>query len=141
MAVTKVIPELAGKLTGIAFRVPTLDVSVVDLTVNLTRGTSFGEICAAMQSASEGRMRGILGYTEDPVVSSDLLNDPRTSIFDKGGSLMLTDRFAKLVAWYDNEWGYSCKILELIGIWPSPPARFSRKERVMRISAHSRRLP
>jgi glyceraldehyde 3-phosphate dehydrogenase len=90
-------------------------VSVVDLTANLSKGTSFSEICTAIRSASEGRMRGVLGYTEDPVVSSDFLNDPRTSIFDAGGSLMLTDRFVKLVAWYDNEWGYSCKILELIG--------------------------
>lgn len=115
MAVSKVIPELKGKLTGIAFRVPTLDVSAVDLTANLTKGASFGEICAAVRSASEGRMRGIIGYTEDQVVSSDFLGDPRTCIFDAGASLMLNDRFVKLVAWYDNEWGYSCKILELIG--------------------------
>ncbi|MEG1849158.1 MAG: type I glyceraldehyde-3-phosphate dehydrogenase [Oscillospiraceae bacterium] len=114
-AVGKVIPELNGKLTGMSFRVPTLDVSVVDLTVNLVRPTTYEAICAAMKAASEGELKGILGYTEDAVVSSDFLGDSRTSIFDAKAGIMLSDRFVKLVSWYDNEWGYSNKVLELIG--------------------------
>ena len=113
-AVGKVIPELNGKLTGMAFRVPTLDVSVVDLTVNLAKAASYEEICAAVKAASEGPMKGILGYTEDAVVSSDFLTDARTSIFDATAGIALTDKFVKLVSWYDNEWGYSNKVLDLI---------------------------
>ena len=113
-AVGKVIPELNGKLTGMAFRVPTLDVSVVDLTVNLAKAATYDEICAAVKAASEGPMKGILGYTEDAVVSSDFLTDPRTSIFDATAGIALTDKFVKLVSWYDNEWGYSNKVLMLI---------------------------
>ena len=113
-AVGKVIPALNGKLTGMAFRVPTPDVSVVDLTVNLERPTSYEAVKEAMRAASEGPMRGILGYTEVEVVSSDFLGDSCTSIFDAGAGIALTDTFMKLVAWYDNEWGYSCKCVDLI---------------------------
>ncbi|MCC8153157.1 MAG: type I glyceraldehyde-3-phosphate dehydrogenase [Tannerellaceae bacterium] len=113
-AVGKVIPQLNGKLTGMAFRVPTLDVSVVDLTVNLAKETSYAEICAAMKEASEGELAGILGYTEDEVVSSDFLTDPRTSIFDAKAGIQLTPTFVKVASWYDNEWGYSNKVLGLI---------------------------
>ncbi|MCD8041948.1 MAG: type I glyceraldehyde-3-phosphate dehydrogenase [Tannerellaceae bacterium] len=113
-AVGKVIPQLNGKLTGMAFRVPTLDVSVVDLTVNLAKETTYAEICAAMKEASEGELAGILGYTEDEVVSSDFLTDPRTSIFDAKAGIQLTPTFVKVVSWYDNEWGYSNKVLGLI---------------------------
>ena len=113
-AVGKVIPELNGKLTGMAFRVPTPDVSVVDLTVNLAKPASYEEIKAAMKAASEGPMAGILGYTEDEVVSTDFLGESCTSVFDAGAGIALTDTFVKLVAWYDNEWGYSCKCIDLI---------------------------
>ena len=113
-AVGKVIPELNGKLTGMAFRVPTLDVSVVDLTVNLAKPATYAEICAAMKEASEGELKGVLGYTEDAVVSSDFLGDTRTSIFDAKAGIALTDTFVKVVSWYDNEIGYSNKVLELI---------------------------
>jgi glyceraldehyde 3-phosphate dehydrogenase len=113
-AVGKVIPALNGKLTGMAFRVPTPDVSVVDLTCRLEKGASYEEICAAMKEASEGAMKGILGYTEDAVVSNDFLSDPRTSIFDAGAGIALTDNFVKVVSWYDNEMGYSTKVCELI---------------------------
>ena len=113
-AVGKVLPELNGRLTGMAFRVPTLDVSVVDLTVNLSRPADYSAVCAAVRAAAEGPMRGIIGYSEDAVVSSDFLGDARTCIFDAPAGLMLGDRFAKLIAWYDNEWGYSCKLLDLI---------------------------
>ncbi|MDR0617879.1 MAG: type I glyceraldehyde-3-phosphate dehydrogenase [Endomicrobium sp.] len=113
-AVGKVIPELNGKLTGMSFRVPTLDVSVVDLTVNLAKPTSYEDIKSAMKSASEGSLKGILGYTEDEVVSSDFLGDARTSIFDAKAGIALTDKFVKVVSWYDNEWGYSNKTLDLI---------------------------
>lgn len=113
-AVGKVIPELNGKLTGMSFRVPTLDVSVVDLTVNLAKPTTYEEICKAMKGASENELKGILGYTEDAVVSSDFIGDPRTSIFDAKAGIALTDTFVKLVSWYDNEWGYSNKVLDLI---------------------------
>ncbi|MDR0800564.1 MAG: type I glyceraldehyde-3-phosphate dehydrogenase [Endomicrobium sp.] len=113
-AVGKVIPQLNGKLTGMSFRIPTLDVSVVDLTVNLAKSASYDEIKAAMKSASENELKGILGYTEDEVVSSDFLGDARTSIFDAKAGIALTDKFVKIVSWYDNEWGYSNKVLELI---------------------------
>ena len=115
-AVGKVIPELNGKLTGMSMRVPTLDVSVVDLTVNLAKPAKYSEICAAMKEASEGELKGILGYTEDAVVSSDFLGDPRTSIFDANAGIALTDTFVKVVSWYDNEWGYSNKVLDLISV-------------------------
>ncbi len=113
-AVGKVIPELNGKLTGMSFRVPTADVSVVDLTVNLAKPAKYDEICAAMKEAAEGELKGILGYTEDAVVSSDFIHDPRTSIFDAKAGIALTDHFVKVVSWYDNEWGYSNKVVELI---------------------------
>ena len=113
-AVGKVIPSLNGKLTGMSMRVPTLDVSVVDLTVNLAKPASYDEICAAMKKASEGELKGILGYTDEAVVSSDFLGDPRTSIFDAKAGIALTDTFVKVVSWYDNEMGYSNKVLELI---------------------------
>ena len=113
-AVGKVIPELNGKLTGMSMRVPTLDVSVVDLTVNLAKPAKYDEICAAMKEASEGELKGILGYTEEAVVSSDFLGDARTSIFDKAAGIALTATFLKVVSWYDNEWGYSNKVLMLI---------------------------
>ena len=113
-AVGKVIPELNGKLTGMSMRVPTLDVSVVDLTVNLAKPAKYDEICAAMKKASEGELKGILGYTEDDVVSSDFLGDTRTSIFDAKAGIALTDTFVKVVSWYDNEIGYSNKVLDLI---------------------------
>ncbi|MDD2962106.1 MAG: type I glyceraldehyde-3-phosphate dehydrogenase [Muribaculaceae bacterium] len=113
-AVGKVIPALNGKLTGMSMRVPTLDVSVVDLTVNLAKPASYDAICAAMKEASEGELKGILGYTEDAVVSADFLGDTRTSIFDKKAGIALTDTFVKVVSWYDNEIGYSNKVLDLI---------------------------
>jgi glyceraldehyde 3-phosphate dehydrogenase len=113
-AVGKVIPQLNGKLTGMAFRVPTLDVSVVDLTVNLAKPATYQEIKDAMKTASEGDLKGILGYTEDDVVSSDFIGDARTSIFDAKAGIALTDTFVKVVSWYDNEWGYSNKVIELI---------------------------
>ena len=113
-AVGKVIPELNGKLTGMSMRVPTLDVSVVDLTVNLAKPATYAEICAAMKEASEGELAGVLGYTEDAVVSSDFLGDTRTSIFDAKAGIALTDTFVKVVSWYDNEIGYSNKVLDLI---------------------------
>jgi glyceraldehyde 3-phosphate dehydrogenase len=113
-AVGRVIPELNGKLTGMAFRVPTSNVSVVDLTVNLASPASYDQIKAAMKAASEGPMAGILGYTEEEVVSNDFLGQSCTSVFDAGAGIALTDTFVKLVAWYDNEWGYSCKCLDLI---------------------------
>ena len=113
-AVGKVIPELNGKLTGMSMRVPTLDVSVVDLTVNLAKPATYEEICAAMKEASEGELKGVLGYTDEAVVSSDFLGDTRTSIFDATAGIALTDTFVKVVSWYDNEVGYSNKVLELI---------------------------
>ena len=113
-AVGKVIPELNGKLTGMSFRVPTLDVSVVDLTVNLAKPASYAEICEAIKKASEGELKGILGYTDEDVVSSDFLGDTRTSIFDAKAGIALTDKFVKLVSWYDNEIGYSNKVLDLV---------------------------
>jgi glyceraldehyde 3-phosphate dehydrogenase len=113
-AVGKVIPELNGKLTGMAFRVPTPDVSAVDLTVRLEKGASYDEIKAAMKAASEGELKGILGYTEDAVVSTDFLGDSRTSIFDADAGIALSDTFVKVVSWYDNEMGYSYKVCDLI---------------------------
>ena len=113
-AVGKVIPELNGKLTGMSMRVPTLDVSVVDLTVNLAKPATYEEICNAMKEASEGELKGVLGYTDEAVVSSDFLGDTRTSIFDAKAGIALTDTFVKVVSWYDNEIGYSNKVLELI---------------------------
>lgn len=113
-AVGKVIPELNGKLTGMSFRVPTTNVSVVDLTVRLKNPATYEEIKVAMKEASETTMKGILGYTEDDVVSTDFNGDPRTSIFDAGAGIQLNPTFHKLVAWYDNEWGYSTKVVDLI---------------------------
>jgi len=113
-AVGKVIPELNGKLTGMSIRVPTADVSVVDLTCRLEKAATYDEIKAAVKRASENEMKGILGYTEDAVVSSDFIHDPRTSIFDAEAGIALNDHFVKLIAWYDNEWGYSNKVVDLI---------------------------
>jgi len=113
-AVGKVIPELNGKLTGMAFRVPTPDVSVVDLTVNLNNPASYSEICLAMKTASEGELKGILGYTEDQVVSNDFVGETCTSVFDANAGIALTDTFVKVVSWYDNEIGYSNKVLDLV---------------------------
>ena len=113
-AVTLVIPELKGKLTGMAFRVPVADVSVVDLTVRLEKPATYEEIKQAMKDASEGEMKGILGYTEDDVVSSDFIGDARTSVFDAKAGIALNDHFVKVVAWYDNEWGYSSKLIDLV---------------------------
>lgn len=113
-AVGKVIPELNGKLTGMSFRVPTLDVSVVDLTARLSKPTSYEEICKAMKEASEGSLKGYLAYTADEVVSSDMIGNPNTAIFDEKAGIMLSPTFVKVVAWYDNEWGFSCKVLDSI---------------------------
>ena len=113
-AVGKVIPELNGKLTGMSMRVPTLDVSVVDLTARLAKETSYDDICKAMKEASEGELKGVLGYTEDAVVSSDFIGDARTSIFDAKAGIQLSPTFVKVVSWYDNEWGFSTKMLDLI---------------------------
>ncbi len=113
-AVGKVIPELNGKLTGMSFRVPTLDVSVVDLTCRLEKGTDYETIKATMKEASEGSLKGILGYTEENVVSSDFIGESCTSVFDAGAGIMLSDTFVKLVSWYDNEWGYSSKCIDLM---------------------------
>ena len=112
-AVGKVIPELNGKLTGMSFRVPTVDVSVVDLTCNLAKPATYEEICNAVKKACENEMKGIMEYTDEPVVSSDFIHDPHTSIFDAAAGIALTDTFVKLVAWYDNEWGYSNKLVDL----------------------------
>lgn len=113
-AIGKIIPSLNGKLTGMAMRVPTLDVSVVDLTVNLAKPTTYAEICSAMKSASEGKLKGILGYIEDPIVSSDILGNTNSSIFDARAGIALTSTFIKVISWYDNEIGYSNKILDLV---------------------------
>ncbi|MFB9121277.1 type I glyceraldehyde-3-phosphate dehydrogenase [Bergeyella porcorum] len=113
-AVGKVIPSLNGKLTGMSFRVPTVDVSVVDLTVRLEKETTYEEICKAMKAASEGELKGILGYTEDAVVSQDFVGEKRTSVFDKDAGIMLSPTFVKLVSWYDNEMGYSNKLVDLL---------------------------
>merc|ERR1712086_272987 len=113
-AVTKVIPSLQGKLTGMTFRVPTADVSVVDLTCRLAKGTTYEDICATIKALSEGEMKGILGYSDEPCVSTDFESDPRSSIFDADAGIMLNPNFVKLVAWYDNEWGYSCRVVDLM---------------------------
>jgi glyceraldehyde 3-phosphate dehydrogenase len=113
-AVGLVLPELKGKLTGMSFRVPTADVSVVDLTFKTAKATSYKEICAKMKEASEGSLKGILGYTDEEVVSSDFITDPRSSIFDAGAGIELNANFFKVVSWYDNEWGYSCRVLDLM---------------------------
>jgi len=113
-AVTEVIPDLKGKLTGMAFRVPVSNVSVVDLTCRLAKSAKYEEIKAALKAASEGPMKGIIGYTEDDVVSSDFVGEPCTCVFDAKAGIALNDRFVKLIAWYDNEWGYSCKVLDLV---------------------------
>src|SRR3954470_12717201 len=113
-AVTLVLPELKGKLTGMAFRVPVPDVSVVDLTVRLDKSATYEQVKAAMKEASEGELKGILGYTEDDVVSQDFLGDARTSIFDAKAGIALNDKFVKVVSWYDNEWGYSNKLIDLV---------------------------
>ena len=112
-AVGVVIPELNKKLTGMAFRVPTSDVSVVDLTVELNKPATYAEICAAMKAASQGAMKGVLGYTEDKVVSTDFRDEVCTSVFDADAGIALDSTFVKVVSWYDNEWGYSCKVLEM----------------------------
>ena len=113
-AVGLCIPEVAGKLTGMAFRIPTANVSVVDLTVRTEKATSYDEICAAMKSAAEGSLNGVLGYTDEEVVSSDFIGSALSSIFDAGAGIGLSDRFFKLVSWYDNEMGYSNRVLDLI---------------------------
>lgn len=113
-AVGKVIPELNGKITGMSFRVPTLDVSVVDLTVRLAQDTTYDAICKAMKEASEGTLKGMLGYTDEEVVSSDFIGDGHTAIFDAKAGIQLSPAFVKVVAWYDNEWGFSAKILDFI---------------------------
>ncbi len=115
-AVGRVIPELNKKLTGMSFRVPTSDVSVVDLTVELAKPATYEAICAAMKTASEGPMKGVLGYTEDKVVATDFRGESRTSVFDADAGIALDDTFVKVVAWYDNEWGYSCKVLEMVRV-------------------------
>ena len=115
-AVGKVIPELNKKLTGMAFRVPTSDVSVVDLTVELVKPATYKEICAAMKAASEGAMKGVLGYTEQKVVATDFRGESCTSVFDADAGIALDDTFVKVVTWYDNEWGYSCKTLEMVRV-------------------------
>ncbi len=112
-AVGKVLPGLNGKLTGMAFRVPTSDVSVVDLTVELDKQASYEDICAAMKSASEGPMKGVLAYTEEKVVSTDFRGEACTSTFDAEAGIQMDDTFVKLISWYDNEWGYSCKVVEM----------------------------
>lgn len=113
-AVTKVIPELEGKLTGMAFRVPLLNVSVVDLTCRIEKAVTYDEIKAVFKKVSENELKGIMGYTEEPLVSSDFMTDPRTCIFDAGAGIMLNSNFVKVVGWYDNEWGYSNKVIDLI---------------------------
>lgn len=118
-AVGKVIPDLNGKLTGMAFRVPTPNVSVVDLTVRLKKSASYEQVCATMKAAAEGELKGILGYTEDDVVSNDFIGDARTSIFDAGAGIQLNENFMKVVAWYDNEWGYSSKVVDLVAYMAS----------------------
>jgi glyceraldehyde 3-phosphate dehydrogenase len=113
-AIGKIIPELNGKLNGMAFRVPVVDGSVVDLTVKLSKKASFDDIKAAMKKASLGDLKGILGYSDEPIVSSDIVGDDRSSIFDSGAGMMISDKFAKVISWYDNEWGYSNRMLDLI---------------------------
>jgi glyceraldehyde 3-phosphate dehydrogenase len=112
-AVAKVIPSMKGKLTGMSMRVPTLDVSAVDLTARLKKDADYKDICAVVKAASEGDMKGIVGYTEDEVVSSDFIHDARSSIFDANAGISLNPRFVKIISWYDNEWGYSNRMLDL----------------------------
>merc|ERR1712032_468478 len=126
-AVTKVIPSLQGKLTGMAFRVPTIDVSVVDLTCKLGKATTYEEICAMIKAKSEGEMKGFLGYCDEPLVSTDFESDPRSSIFDAGAGIMLNPNFVKLVAWYDNEWGYSCRVVDLMKTVASVDAKIAAR--------------
>ena len=141
-AVGKVIPELNGKLTGMSMRVPTLDVSVVDLTVNLAKPPKYEEICAAMKKAAEGELKGILDYTEDAVVSSDFLGDPHTSIFDAKAGIALTDTFVKVVSWYDNEWGYSNKLSTSSSICtPSTTSKRLSGKTVLRLYAQASATP
>lgn len=123
IAVGVVLPELNGKLTGMAFRVPTPDASVVDLVCNLEKAATYDDIKAAMKKASENELKGILGYTDEDVVSSDFIHDPRTSIFDAKAGLSLTDHFVKVVSWYDNEWGYSSKVIDLISYMATVDAK------------------
>merc|ERR1712085_73119 len=113
-AVTKVIPSLVGKITGMAFRVPTIDVSVVDLTCKLNKKTTYEEICAEMQRRANGDMKGFIGYSDEPLVSTDYEGEPISCTFDAGAGIMLNDNFVKCVAWYDNEWGYSCRVVDLM---------------------------
>ncbi len=113
-AVGLCIPEVQGKITGMALRVPTPDVSVVDLTIKVSKSTSYDEVCAALKAASEGPMKGFLGYTEEAVVSNDFISSPYSSIFDKGAGIALNDKFFKLISWYDNEMGYSCRVIDLL---------------------------
>merc|ERR1711997_460293 len=113
-AVTKVIPSLVGKITGMAFRVPTIDVSVVDLTCKLEKATTYEEICAEIQRRANGDMKGFLGYSDEPLVSTDYEGELRSSVFDAGAGIMLNPRFVKIIAWYDNEWGYSCRVVDLM---------------------------
>ena len=113
-AVGRVIPSLKGKMTGMSFRVPTADVSVVDLTAKLSRPTTYAEICYEIRHASETNMKGIIGYTKDQLVSTDLIGNPCPSIFDETAGLMLDHDFVKLIAWYDNEWGYSCQVVRML---------------------------
>merc|ERR1712006_17005 len=117
-AVTKVIPSLKGKLTGMAFRVPTVDVSVVDLTCKLGKATTYEEICAEVKSRANGDMKGFLGYCDEDLVSQDFVTNPISSTFDAKAGIMLNPQFVKLIAWYDNEWGYSCRELILCATWP-----------------------
>merc|ERR1712226_808123 len=127
-AVTKVIPELKGKLTGMAFRVPTLDVSVVDLTAKLSKETTYDDICNIIKAKSEGDMAGILGYCDVPLVSTDFESDSRSSIFDVNAGIMLNPTFVKLIAWYDNEYGYSTRVVELMKYIAGVDAQLSRSE-------------
>ncbi len=120
-AVTRVLPSLKGRLTGMSFRVPVSDVSVVDLTCQLTRGASYGDVCAAMKAAAEGALRGVLGYTDEEVVSTDLRGEACTAVFDARAGLQLDPTFVKLIAWYDNEWGYASKLLDLAGTMAAAP--------------------
>merc|ERR1712194_952178 len=124
-AVTKVIPSLQGKLTGMAFRVPTIDVSVVDLTCRLGKATTYEEICATIKAKSEGEMKGVLGYCDEPLVSTDFESDSRSSIFDAQAGIMLNPSFVKLVAWYDNEWGYSSRVVDLMKMCAAVDAKAS----------------
>ena len=126
-AVTLVLPELKGKLTGMAFRVPTPNVSAVDLTFKTEKATSYAEICQAMKAASEGEMKGVLGYTEEPVVSSDFTSDPHSSIFDAGAGIELNSYFFKIVSWYDNEWGYSNRMIDMMLSMAAKEALLSTK--------------